>query len=43
MLIPEKDLADVFRYGNEVRNSYQLQFARNQYNINEAGIGAFLE
>ena len=41
-MIIEPDLADVFRYSNEVRNSYQLHFAQIQERINDAGIGVML-
>lgn len=42
-MIREPDLSDVYRYADEVRNSYQQQLAQIQLNINEAGIGAFLK
>lgn len=38
MTIKEPDLADVFRYTNEVRNAYQTQFTQIYFNISEAGI-----
>jgi hypothetical protein len=41
-MIKEPDLADVFRYTNEVRNNYQLHFAQIQERINEAGIGVLM-